>query len=136
MARALAAGAAYVGIVFGLGFVLGTVRELVVVPRVGPLAAVLIEVPVMLAASFAAARIVARRFAVPDAAGPRLVMGGVAFVLLMAAETLTGFLLTGRSPGEQLAAYASPREAIGLAAQIAFALMPLVAGPRTAAPPR
>jgi len=129
VARALAAGAAYFGLVFALGFVLGTVRELMVVPRLGPIAPVLIEVPLMLTASFGAARVVARRLAVPDAAGERLAMGAVAFVLLIAAETLTGLLLMGRSPGEQLAGYGTPRGAIGLAAQIAFALIPLVSGP-------
>ena len=129
MARALAAGAAYFGLVFALGFLLGTVRELMVVPRLGPIAPVLIEVPLMLTASFGAARVVARRLAVPDAAGQRLAMGVVAFVLLIAAETLTGLLLMGRSPGEQLAAYGTARGAIGLAAQIAFALIPLVSGP-------
>ena len=103
MSRALAAGAAYFGIIFALGFVLGTTRELIVAPRLGPMAAVLIEVPVMVAASFATARVLARRLAVPDAAGARLTMGGIAFVLLMAAEMLTGLLLIGRSPGEQLA---------------------------------
>jgi hypothetical protein len=115
-------------VVFALGFVLGALRETVVAPRLGALAAVLIEVPAMLAASYAAARFLVRRLAVPDGAAPRLAMGGLAFALLMLAETLVGVLLMGRSPGDQLAAYAQPREAVGLAAQIGFALIPLIAG--------
>jgi hypothetical protein len=126
--RALLAGAAYFAVIFALGFVLGALRETVVAPRLGALAAVLIEVPAMLAASYAAARFLVRRLAVPDGAAPRLAMGGVAFALLMLAETLVGVLLMGRSPGDQLAAYSHSREAIGLAAQIAFALIPLIAG--------
>jgi hypothetical protein len=116
--------------VFALGFVLGALRETVVAPRLGALAAVLIEVPVMLAASYAAAGVLVRRLAVPDGVAPRLAMGGVAFALLMLAETLVGVVLLGRSPADQLTAYAHPREEVGLAAQIGFALMPLIAGRR------
>lgn len=64
--------------------------------------------------------------AVAPAAGARLAMGGVAFALLMAAEMLVGVLLAGRSPAAHLALYREPSHALGLLAQIGFALMPLL----------
>jgi hypothetical protein len=122
------AGAAYFALVFALGFVLGTARTLLVPDAAGGmrLLAVLIELPVMLVASWFLCRWVVRRFAVAPTAGARLAMGGVAFALLMAAEMLVGVLLAGRSPAAHLALYSEPSYALGLLAQIGFALMPLL----------
>jgi hypothetical protein len=123
------AGAAYFAIAFAAGFALGTLRVLVLAPRLGATGAVLLELPVMLAVSFFAARWTVRRFAVPDRAGPRLAMGGLAFALLILAGTLLGLALFGRTLAAQAATYAEPEAHLGLGAQVLFALMPLVAGP-------
>ena len=64
MTQTIKAATAYFAIVFGIGFVLGTARVLVIIPRIGELAAVLLEVPVMLATSWFAARWCIARFAV------------------------------------------------------------------------
>ena len=48
------AGAIYFALVFGAGFVLGTVRTLWVVPRVGTRTAELTEMPIMLAVTIVA----------------------------------------------------------------------------------
>jgi hypothetical protein len=122
------AAAAYFGIVFALGFVLGTVRVLAVAPRLGETAAVLIEAPLMLAASWIAARWCVRRFAVPARDAPRLAMGVTAFALLMGAELLLSVLVFGRTPAEHLAGYARTPGALGLAAQALFALAPWIEG--------
>jgi hypothetical protein len=53
-------------------------------------------------------------------------MGSLAFALLFLAELLVGALLFGRTPSEHFALYRDASYALGLAAQIAFALMPLV----------
>ena len=45
------AGVLYFALVFGVGFVLGTIRTLLVVPRVGTRKAELMEMPIMLAAT-------------------------------------------------------------------------------------
>ena len=127
MRAVVKAAVAYFAVAFAAGFVLGAIREIVVVPRLGGLAAVAIEVPVMLAISWIAAGAIVRRFAVPADAAPRLVMGGLAFVLLQAAEVALASAL-GTSPMAYVAALATPRGALGLAAQVVFAFIPLLVG--------
>ena len=122
------AGSAYFAWVFALGFALGTARTLLVqeAPGSGRLLGVLIELPIMLWASWLLCGFVVRRFAVAPAFAPRAAMGGVAFALLLLAEWLVGALLFGRTPGEHFRLYAEPSYALGLAAQLAFAAMPLL----------
>jgi hypothetical protein len=126
---------AYFALVFALGFVLGTVRTLLLRDASGDgrLLAVLIELPIMLGASWFLCRTVVRRFAVAPTVAARALMGGIAFALLMLAEFGIGALLAGRTPGEHLALYREASYALGLAAQMAFAVMPLLQrrpGPR------
>ena len=124
MTSALRAGLAYFALVFTIGFLLGTFRVLVVIPRLGDTGAVLLELPVMLALSWFACVWLTRRFAVPPAVRERLVMGGVAFALLMLGEigvTIFGF---GRTVAEHFAGYQAMGAQLGLAAQVCFALMP------------
>lgn len=116
------AGAAYWALIFALGFVLGTVRTLWGAAALGEGNFILIEVPVMLAASWFAARRLARRYAIRGG-GEALAMGGIAFALLMLAEAaLTAAL--GGDPAHWLASLASPPELYGFLGQIAFGLMP------------
>jgi len=121
-------GIAYFALVFAMGFLLGTVRTLFVqdAPGAGRLIGVVIELPVMLGASWFLCRYVIRRFAVASTVAARAVMGGIAFALLLIAELMVGALLLGRTPGEHFALYREASYALGLAAQSAFALMPLV----------
>jgi hypothetical protein len=122
------AGVAYFALVFALGFALGTVRTFVLqaAPSHGRLLGVLIELPIMLSASWYVCRYVVRRLAVASTVAARATMGGVAFLLLLVAEMLVGALLFGRTPGQHLALYSDPSYALGLAAQLGFALMPLL----------
>jgi hypothetical protein len=124
----LLAGIVYFAFVFALGFVLGTVRTLFVqdAPSAGRLLGVLIELPITLGASWFLCRSVIRRFDVAPKVAARAVMGGLAFALLMLAELLVGALLFGRTPVEHFALYRDPSYALGLAAQVAFALMPAI----------
>lgn len=125
----LAAALAYFAVAFACGFVLGAVREIVVAPRLGAVAAVALEVPIMLAISWVAAGVLVRRFAVPARIPARLLMGGFAFVLLQLAEIAlaAGF---GTPPGAYVAGFATAKGALGLAAQGAFALLPLAVARR------
>jgi hypothetical protein len=124
MTRIITAALAYFVTVFGLGFALGALRVLVVIPRIGETAAVLLEVPVMLAASWIAAGWCVRRFAVPPAVSARLAMGFLAFALVMLAELALAVLLFGQSPARYFATYRHLAGAVGLAAQLGYALFP------------
>ena len=127
-ARSIRPALAYFALVFGLGFVLGSVRTLWVqdAPTAGRLLGVLIELPIMLGASWFLCRGVVRRFAVAPTVAARAVMGDLAFVLLLLAELGVGALLFARTPAEHLALYSDASYALGLVAQIGFGLMPLV----------
>eukprot|EP01036_Dinobryon_divergens_P049588 gene49589-biopygen40436 len=106
MNRAILAGAIYFAVVFAAGFALGTLRVLVVAPLIGPVGAVVMELPVILAASWLACGWTVRRLKVAPATIDRLVMGATAFVILIAAEFAMSTLLFGRLPAEFWASYA------------------------------
>ncbi len=121
---ALRAGIVYFAAVFALGFVLGTVRVVWLLPAIGALPAVAIELPIMLGMSWWICARVLRRFVVPETMAARAVMGGTAFVLLMLAEFLLATLGFGQSPGQFIAGFREPHAVLGLLGQIGFALMP------------
>lgn len=124
MNRALKAGAAYFATVFALGFVLGTIRVLMLAPLIGEWLATVVELPVMLAASWLLCGWVLRRWQVPSSLADRLVVGVFAFVLLIAAEILLGLTLLGRDTAAQAQAMTRGAGALGLAAQVLFAMFP------------
>lgn len=126
MSSATRAGTIYFAIVFAVGFVLGTIRVLAVVPRVGETAAVMIEVPAMLALSWVVCAWLVRRIAVPSRVVDRLVMGGLAFALLMAAEVGVSVFAFGRTLTEHLQSFEAAPARLGLAAQVIFVVLPLV----------
>ncbi len=125
MARTLGAACAYFAMVFACAFVLGTVRTLIVAPRLGQTPAVLLEAPIVLAVSWLAAGWTIKRLNIPARAWPRLVMGAIAFALLMTVEASLSVFAFGRTVGEYLAGFATPAGAIGLIAQLGFAATPL-----------
>jgi hypothetical protein len=124
----LIAGIVYFAMVFALGFVLGTVRTLFVAnaPDGSRLLGVLIELPVMLVASWFLCGFAIQRFGVPTSLGARALMGGLAFALLLIAEITVGALVFGRTASEHFALYREPSYALGLVAQVGFAAMPAI----------
>ena len=126
----LKAGVLYFALVFGAGFVLGTVRTLWVVPRVGTREAELMETPVMLAVTIVAAWWIVFRFAVPSVPSARLGMGFVALVLMLVAEF--GFVLwiRGLSIREYFAKRDPVSEAVYYVMLAVFAVMPLLVARR------
>lgn len=126
MAASLRAGAAYFALVFAIGFALGTIRVLVVIPRFGDTNAVLIELPVMLVLSWMACAWLVHRFAVPPRTAERLAMGALAFALLMVGELAVSVFGFGQTVTEHLATYRTLGAQLGLAAQVGFALFPLI----------
>ena len=123
---ALKAGAVYFASVFGVGFAFGTIRVFLLEPQFGALSAVLMETPFMLVACWFLSSFWVRKLNVDTAVSSRLIMGGVAFALLIAAELLLGRYGFGRSLGDQFAAMTTASGATGLAGQMLFGLFPLL----------
>ena len=130
MVRTLRAGAVYFALVFGAGFALGTLRVLLVVPRLGARTAELIEAPFMLAVTFLAARWTLRRLALPPRWTRRLGMGTVALGLLLAAEFTLVVGLRGLSLREYFATLDPVAGTVYYVLLGVFALMPLVVARR------
>ena len=126
MPSAIKAGILYFAIVFAAGFVLGTLRVFILLPLTGELAAVALELPVMLIISWLACRRLVARFSVPAMVSHRLAMGVLAFCLLILAEVGLSVLAFNRSGAEYLALLQTAPGLLGLAGQIAFGLFPLV----------
>ena len=129
MKRVLLSGTAYVAAVFAAGFVLGVLRTLVLVPLLGEMAAVLVELPVILAVAWLVCARILRRWPLSPAAA--VGMGAIAFLLLMGAEASLSTLLAGRSLAEHLALYAQLPHQVGLAGQLAFAVIPWIQARRS-----
>lgn len=126
LALSAKAGIAYAITVFAIGFLLGTVRVLLLAPRVGATIAVSVEVPIMLMASWYVSRILMKRFAVGAESRTRILVGAVAFATLMTLEVVLSISLFHRSIGEYLTNLRSLAGGIGFAAQICFATFPLL----------
>jgi len=124
--QALKAAALYFALVFVAGFVLGTVRTLRIVPRVGVRMAELLEAPIMLAVMIFAARWTVVRLAVPHAWSVRLAMGCIALLHMLVAEF--GFMLWIR--GVLIRDYLATRDPVSgtvyYVMLAVFAAMPLV----------
>lgn len=93
----------YFALVFGAGFILGPIRILWVVPRLGTRMAELMEAPIMFAVVLVAARWVVRRLGVPITWSTRLSIGSVALGFLLVGEFALVLWVRGQSIGEYLA---------------------------------
>lgn len=134
MTKALQAGCTYFAGAFAVGFLLGVLRTLVLVPLVGETLAVLIELPIILGVSWLICGRILRR--APLSSGEAVVMGAAAFVLLMIAELSMSILLANRTISTHLALYSDSAHLLGLAGQIAFALFPVLQAMRRRTPGR
>lgn len=128
MPQIVKAAFAYVLPVFAVAFLLGALRVTLIAPSIGALAAVALEVPLVLALSWAIAGRVLRRWPVVTRQRPALAL--LAFALLMLLELLTA-LAFGQTPAQFLTAMATSPGALGLAGQIGFGLIPLIRQART-----
>lgn len=94
--------AVYFALVFGAGFVLGTLRVLWVVPRLGTRTAELVESPLMLLVTVLAAGWITRHCSAGAGTSTSLGIGLTALALLLAAESGLGLVLRGGSVLEAL----------------------------------
>jgi hypothetical protein len=126
----LKAGVLYFALVFGAGFVLGTIRTLWIVPRLGTRMAELMETPIMLVITIFAARWTVQRLAVPSAPPARLGMGFVALGLLLVAEFTLVLWLRGMSIREYFASRDPVAGTVYYVMLAVFAVMPFLVARR------
>jgi hypothetical protein len=94
------------------------------VPHLGATASVVLETPIMLAASWKVARWSVQRFNLQPERRSRLLMGIAAFTVLMVAELGVAVFAFGESPALYVSGIWSIAGGIGFAAQICFAGFP------------
>lgn len=122
--NAVKAAILYALAVFAAGFALGVVRTFALAPRFGETTAVFLELPFMLAISWFVCGAVLRGVGVAASPPARLLMGGLAFAILLACEAALGLGLMRLSASDWLARFSTPSGAAGLGAQLAFAAFP------------
>ncbi len=120
------AGLTYFLIIFGVGFVLGTIRVFLVVPRVGVRTAELIEEPIMFIVVFFAARWLLRRFSL-ETITEQLGAGMIGLGLLLAAEYAL-LRARGLTLREDIAGRDAVAGTVYLVMLLIFAVMPAVLG--------
>jgi hypothetical protein len=124
--RTLKAGLTYFVLVFGAGFVLGSIRVPLLVPRLGERLAELIEMPFMFVAIWLSARFIIRRFSLPASVHVRAGAGFLALILLLTAEVGLAVVLQERTLGEYVATRDPVSGSVYLAMLGLFAMMPLI----------
>ncbi len=128
--RIMKAGVLYFALVFGAGFLLGSIRILWVVPHFGTRIAELMETPIMFMIIVVVAQWIVRRLAVPFVPSYRLGMGCIALGLLLFAEFMLVLWLQGLSIKEYLASRDPVSEAVYYVMLGVFAPMPLLVARR------
>ena len=118
------AALAYFALVLGTGFVLGTIRVPILVPRLGARYAELLEMPVMLIVVVLAARYVVRRFRLAPDLSVRLMVGFAALLMSVLAELLLAAALQDLSVAQYLASRDPVSGSAYLFVLLLFALMP------------
>jgi len=126
----LKTGILYFGVVFGVGFVLGSIRVLWAVPRFGVRMAELMETPIMFLVTIVTARWMVRRFAVPYTISSRLGMSCIALGLLLVAEFTFALWLRGLSISEYFASRDPVSGTVYYVMLGVFAIMPLLVARR------
>jgi hypothetical protein len=120
-------GVVYFALVFGVGFLLGIVRVLTLVPSVGERWAELAEMPLMLIAIIVSARFVVLRFPATQRAS-YLASGGIALFLLVVVELSVVLAIRGLSIGQYFAERDPVAGSVYVAMLVVFALMPWLLG--------
>jgi hypothetical protein len=122
----LQAAVLYFLLVFGAGFVLGTVRVLLVVPLLGERTAELLEMPLMLGIIIAAARWLVLHRLDDGRLSSALSVGCIAMGFVLLADLAVGMWLRGLSVTEALLNRDPVSGAAYYAALLFFAIMPTI----------
>lgn len=121
-----AAALAYFGIVFGAGFLLGSIRVPLLVPRIGERYAELAEMPLMFVVIFLAAGHVLSRFSRIRTTGSCFLVGFIALTMLVLAEFLLAVAMAGRGVGTYIASRDPVSGSVYLGMLVLFAVMPVL----------
>jgi hypothetical protein len=122
--KTLKAGATYFGIVFGIGFILGFVRVLFLVPHFGIRNAELAEMPLMFIAIIFTARWLVQHFDLQDLF-ERLKVGFIALILLLTLEFSVVLWLQGLTINDYFAKRDPISSMVYFVMLLIFALMPM-----------
>ena len=123
--RGARAGLRYGALGFLAGAVLGPVRELLLAPSIGGLAAALLEAAVMAVLFFFAARHVLERLPPRQGWGARAAVAGVGVAVVLLAEAALGAALDASGLSEARAPRSAAERAVGLPLLAWFAVLPL-----------
>ncbi len=121
---------AYFLIVFGAGFLLGTIRVLLILPILGERAAELLEMPFMLIFIVLVAHWIDRRFLMGVDDRGRIGVGVLATGLVLIADLVVGIALRGMTPHDVLFARDPISGAAYYLSLLLFAVMPWLVAPR------
>ena len=121
--KTLKAGATYFGIVFGIGFILGFVRVLWIVPQFGVRTAELAEIPLMFIAIIFTARWLVQHFDL-QCLFERLKVGFIALILLLTLEFSVVLWLQGLTINDYFAKRDPVSSTVYFVMLLIFALMP------------
>jgi hypothetical protein len=130
MSKAIQAGLTYCAIVLGVGFLLGLLRVLFLVPRIGEQWAELAEMPIMAVVIYLAAGHILRRF--PEICSPcrSLIAGGLALVLAIAAELTLAMIIQEQSISQFISSKDQISGSVYMVMLLVFAVMPRLRLPR------
>lgn len=124
--QALEASIVYFSLVFGLGFILGSIRVPFIVPRLGQRKAELIETPFMLVGIVIAAQFVVKHYALSNTILTPLIVGLLALSLVILAEILLIIVLQGGKIRQYFKSCDTVSGSVYILLLILFALMPLM----------
>jgi len=123
MSRELRAAVFYLLAGFGMGFVLGPVRELLLVPMMGRVFALFVELPLLLGFCWWIAPRIIRRCAIAPGEA-RLRMGFAALSMLLVLEFVLGVAVRGWDLQSWVADFATIPGLVTLLGYVIFALIP------------
>jgi hypothetical protein len=123
--QVIEAALVYFALVFGLGFLLGSIRVPFIVPRLGKRKAELLEMPFMFVGIIFAARFVTKKFVLPDTLFAYLSVGILALSLVLMAELLMVIVLQRASVKQYFKSRDSVSGSVYVILLLIFALMPV-----------
>ena len=126
----LKAAVIYFVLVFAAGFVLGPIRELILKPKLGGLAAVLVEAPLMITVMLLVAPRAKRWAGLHHGLSAGAAMGLAALALVCVAEIAASRSVRGWSISDLIAHFQTAEGIVGIALYVVFAAIPLLSRAR------